>query len=405
MQIGYFVYEYPPRIVGGLGTYAGNICPELARQGHKVSVYTMNDGTLKEQEALEGVNIHRTLSSNTFPVKIPSEIKSWEGVGYDFFRNIAHYNITAMANFLSDKTGDYDLVCIHDWLSGNAGQTIKNLTDLPVVFHLHSTEWGRSFGGGSETVTKFERDTATVADKVITVSFPMKEDLVNHGFDGNKIEVVWNGVYLERYNPDKISLVDKLKLRDTYGIGHSDKLILFVGRLTGVKGVMQLVGAMPEITKRHPDARLIVLGTGELENNVSDLINKLNLNNYVKTRFEFVSEDERILHYAASDIVVLPSLYEPFGIVSLEAMAMEKPVVVGASGISGFRDQIKNGETGIHVDGNKSEDIAWGINTLLDDMDKVTEMGKKGRKRVEEEFTWEKIAKKTIEVYADAARK
>jgi glycogen(starch) synthase len=118
----------------------------------------------------------------------------------------------------------------------------------------------------------------------------------------------------------------------------------------------------------------------------------------------FVPEEERILHYGACDIAVFPSLYEPFGIVSLEAMALEKPVVVGAKGISGFRDQVNPSgpdQTGVHVDGGNSADIAWGINSLLDDMEKARRMGKRGRRRVEKYFTWDKIAECTSRIYED----
>jgi len=127
----------------------------------------------------------------------------------------------------------------------------------------------------------------------------------------------------------------------------------------------------------------------------------------VKPNFVFVPEEERILHYSACDIAVFPSLYEPFGIVSLEVMAMEKPVVVGAKGINRFRDQVipsGHDQTGVHVDGGNSADIAWGINTLLDDMDAAEKMGKRGRIRVGKYFTLDKIAEYTIEVYEDVIR-
>ena len=105
---------------------------------------------------------------------------------------------------------------------------------------------------------------------------------------------------------------------------------------------------------------------------------------------EFVSEDEGILHYGSCDLFVAPSVYEPFGITALEAMTMEKPVVAGVMGISGFRDFVipsGHDQTGIHVDGSNSADIAWGINILLDDMENAREMGKKGRMRVKKYFT------------------
>jgi glycosyltransferase involved in cell wall biosynthesis len=181
-------------------------------------------------------------------------------------------------------------------------------------------------------------------------------------------------------------------------------MILFVGRLITVKGIVNLVKAMQPISEAHPEAKLVVLGSGDLEGTVLNLIKILGIGNNVSVRFEFVPESERIAYYAACDIAVLPSLYEPFGIVSLEAMAMEKPIVVGASGVSGFRDQVipsGKDKTGIHVNGNDACDIAWGVDSLLEDMDEAALMGKRARKLVERHFTWDTVADSTIDVYED----
>jgi glycosyltransferase involved in cell wall biosynthesis len=122
----------------------------------------------------------------------------------------------------------------------------------------------------------------------------------------------------------------------------------------------------------------------------------------VEYRPEFVSEEERILHYAASDLCVFPSIYEPFGIVSLEAMSMGKPVVVGAKGVVGFREQVMPAgpeQNGVHVDGGNPVDIAWGLKEVLTDPQRAKIWGENGRKRVLEYFTWRKAAEQTIDVY------
>jgi len=413
MRIGYFVWEYPPRIVGGLGTYAENICPAMMDLGHEVSLFTMNDGTLKTREILNGIDVNRPMlvdGSNILPLFLTEDLRRW-GMGIKFFNDILVYNMLSATKFVNEfiKKGGYkfDIISAHDWLSAIAGMMIKQETGLPFVFHLHSTEGGRSFDGGSKTVINIEETAANVADRVITVSYPMQEDLIRPCLDADKIRVCWNGVYLEKYDPSGLNREDIQDLREGYGIGPDEKMILFVGRLTAVKGVINLVQAMPTVISRHPDAKLVILGCGELEKTILDLINRFSIADKVKPNFVFVPEEERILHYGACDIAVFPSLYEPFGIVSLEAMALEKPVVVGAKGISGFRDQvIPSGpdQTGVHVDGGNSADIAWGINSLLDDMDAANEMGKRGRRRVEKHFTWQKIAEYTIGIYEDVIR-
>ncbi len=122
----------------------------------------------------------------------------------------------------------------------------------------------------------------------------------------------------------------------------------------------------------------------------------------VKVCFDFIPEEERINHYAACDIAVFPSLYEPFGIVALEAMSMEKPVVVGAAGVSGMREIVVccgEEQCGYHIDPNNPSDIAWGVVSALETAEKRKMLGKNGRKRVLSEFTWNKIAEKTLQLY------
>ena len=124
------------------------------------------------------------------------------------------------------------IVCVHDWLSSIAGIIIKNETKIPVVFHVHSTEWGRSGGGGSEVVSHLERATAQLADRIITVSYAMRDDLVRHGWAESKISVVWNGVDPERYNPQNCKQGAVDGIRQKYGVPRDWNLLLFVGRLT-----------------------------------------------------------------------------------------------------------------------------------------------------------------------------
>jgi glycosyltransferase involved in cell wall biosynthesis len=326
-----------------------------------------------------------------------------------FFVDVFLYNILSavkVIRLIKEKGYKFDIISAHDWLSAIAGVLVKKETGVPLVFHIHSTEWGR-VSNGSPTIKEIEKTAAQIADAIITVSYPMQEDLIRHGFPGEKIKVCWNGVDPEKYDPTKVSKEDVERLREKYGIGSEERMLLFIGRLTGVKGIINLIKAMPMILNKHPEAKLAILGKGELEQTISDLIRILGIEERIKTRFEFVSEQERILHYAASDLCIFPSQYEPFGIVALEAMSMEKPVVVGASGVSGFRDVvIPSGpeQTGIHVNGNNPADIAWGINALLEDMERAKEMGKRGRIRVKQYFTWEKVAERTLSIYQEVIK-
>jgi glycosyltransferase involved in cell wall biosynthesis len=153
-----------------------------------------------------------------------------------------------------------------------------------------------------------------------------------------------------------------------------------------------------------PNTKLIILGVGDLEKNIRNFIDSLNISEKVILRTEFVSEKDRILHYASADSVVLPSLYEPFGIVCTEAMSMAKPIVVGAKGTSGMREQIiadGEGKCGIHINPYDPNDIAWGIKKVLESKEKSKELGINARKRVIEHFSWDVVANRTLEIYEE----
>ena len=408
MRIAFFVWEYPPRLVGGLGTYAEYITREFIELGHDVTVFTINDGSMKTREIMKGVEVHRPMivdASNIFPMFVVDDLRRW-GTHIRFFSDIFVYNVLSAAKFVNllvkAEGHHYDIVCVHDWLSGIAGLIIKNELKIPVVFHVHSTEWGRSGGQGSQVVLHLEDAMAQAADRIITVSYAMRDDLVRHGWPEGKISVVWNGVDPEKYNPDKIDPEEVRRIRENYGIKDDEHMILFIGRLTWVKGVRNLVQAMPYVISEFPNVKLVILGRGEQQRDITEMCKRLGIEDKVVYRFEFVPEHERILHYAAADLCVFPSIYEPFGIVCLEAMAMKKPVVVGARGVVGFREQVASSgpeQNGIHVNGNDPLDIAWGIKEVLKDPARAKVWGENGRKIVYKYFTWEKVAKQTIEIY------
>ena len=408
MRIGFFVWEYPPALVGGLGTYAEYITHEFVDIGHDVSVFTLNRGDLKTREILKGVEIHRPLiadASNVFPFFVIDDLKKW-GTNIKLFNDIFIYNILSATKFINGlikkEKYKFDIVCVHDWLSSISGLVIKNETKIPVVFHVHSTEWGRAGGQGSEVVSHLESAMGESANRIITVSYAMQQDLVRHGWAPAKTSVVWNGVDAERYDPRKYQKDEVMKIRERYAIPPDWNMLLFVGRLTWVKSVRNLLVAMPIVLKEYPNTKLVILGKGEEQTDIEETADRLGIRSNVVYRFDFVPERERILHYAASDVCVFPSIYEPFGIVSLEAMAMEKPVVVGARGVVGFREQVISSGTdqnGVHINGEDPSDIAWGIKEVLRNPDKARNWGENGRKHVLEFFTWRKVTEETLKIY------
>ncbi len=413
MKIAVLVYEYPPKIVGGLGTYAAEITRKFVLLDHDVSVFTMNDdtGSLPTRELWRGIEIHRPADidvSDSLPDVIAEEVKKKWDRGIHFFSKILVYNYLSAAKLVNElvrrEEFDYDVVVAHDWLSVIAGVAIKKELGLPLVFHVHSTEKGRTSGNGSDVVGNIEQRGGQMADLVITVSHAMKDELTELGFPNDKVKVCYNGVDPEKYSPKQVSEEKKTALRQEYGLKENDLMTLFIGRLVWVKGVDKLIMAMPEVLKKVPNAKLVVVGLGDMRDYLEVLVNKLKLQDNVKFRFEFVPEEERITHYAACDVAVFPSRYEPFGIVALEAMSMEKPVVVGATGVSGMREVVVPsgpGQCGFHINPNDHGDIAWGITSALEDYNRKIQFGQNGRKRVLENFSWDAAAQRTIQLYSE----
>jgi len=411
LKIAHFTWEYPPVIYGGLGTFATEITQKQASFGHDITVFSLNEqNKLDTYEKWNGIDVYRpqTLDlTETFRLFASHELRSW-GDNFKFFADVISYNsmsASQLVNLLVRKEGKkFDLVDAHDWLGIIGGMIAKRELNLPLMFHVHSTEVGRSVGRGSHAIKDIEFEGGQTADCVITVSYAMKDELEKLGFPPHKIRVCWNGVDPKKYDPSKIKDKDKLALRHNYGIQDSENMVFFVGRLVTVKGVDSLVKAMPDVIANFPNTKLVVLGIGDMEWQLKNMAKEFGIENNIIFRTEFISEPERILHYAASDCVVLPSIYEPFGIVCTESMSMAKPTVVGATGTNGFREQIiPNGEnqSGYHINPHKPSDIAWGIKQVLEDKKRAEWMGKNARQRVLDTFGWESVAKRTLDIYSE----
>ena len=411
MNIVHFSWEFPPVIFGGLGTFASEITKKQIDLGHDVTVFALNrENQLTVQNKIQNIKTYRpkTLDlTSTFHLFADYELRSW-GNHFKFFADVISYNIasaTILVNDLVQKKGKkFDIIDAHDWLGIPGGIIAKKELQLPLIFHVHSTEIGRSLGRGSHTIKDIEFEGGQEADRVITVSHAMSDELQKFGFPEHKIRVCWNGVDPEKYNPNKVSNNERKTLRSQYNIADTDHMLFFIGRLVTVKGVENLIHAMPQIINEYPDIKLVILGIGDLEQYIKTFIKQHNLQENIILRTEFVSEPERIIHYAAADSVVLPSLYEPFGIVCTEAMAMEKPVIVGARGTNGMREQIiPSGEQqcGYHINPFNPEDIAWGIKQILNSPEKNYQLGKNARQRVYEEFSWEKVTQRTLDIYSE----
>ena len=412
MKIVHFTWEFPPVIYGGLGTFVTELSQKQNSLGNEVTVFTLN--RTNELETYEKwnniIDVYRpkTLDvSSTYLLFAERDFRNW-GEYFKFFADVVSYNTISasqLVNLLVRKEGKkYDIIDAHDWLGIMGGMIAKKELNMPLMFHVHSTEVGRSVGRGSHVIKDIEFEGGQVADCVITVSYAMRDELEKLGFPHDKIRVCWNGVDPDKYDPSKISDFDKKQLRNRYGIQDHENMLFFVGRLVTVKGVDTLVKAMPNVLQDFPNTKLVILGIGDLEWDLKSTAENLGVKDNVIFRTEFVSEPERILHYAASDCVILPSIYEPFGIVCTESMSLAKPTIVGAKGTNGFREQIipdGDNQSGYHINPYDPNDIAWGIKKVLEDKERAAWMGENARQRVLDTFSWDSVTKRTLEIYKE----
>ena len=412
MEIASFLYEFPPYVVGGLGTYAEYITRELIKAGHGVTVFSMQTNKAPTRAVRKGVEIHRPIVENMnlsllLPMFIPEEIRSWPVAGRKYFGDLFLYNLLSaskLVNALVRTEGrEIDVVVSHDWLGSVGGILASRGLGKPLIFHVHSTEKGRA-GDGSKCLERLEMMTGEYADRIITVSYAMRDHLVHLGYDERKIRVVYNGIDGEKYDPAAIPQGETRKVRMKLGINEDEFMILFVGRLTWIKGADVLLRSMPQILSRVPKAKLVIVGVGEQQELLKQEVTRLGLDGQVVLNFEFLPEDEKIRYYAASDLCVFPSKYEPFGIVCTEAMALKKPVIVGAKDVSGFREQVVpsgSNQCGFHINPYDPNDVAEFVVRLLQNESLRLRCGENARKRVLEMFTWSKAADDTVKVYRD----
>lgn len=400
MRIAYFSIEFPPRIFGGLGVYVDEISREMTSLGERVSVFTLGSEELKRHEMMNGVEVFREIPipiRDALEIFLSYDCLSW-GEGLDFLLDLFSLNQLAASRFM--EAGPFDLCVAHDWLGLPGAMAIKRKGN-PVIYHVHGLEVGRSENPNWQLVA-LEKKGAEVADKLITVSNAMKGQLMDLGVAEEKIGVCYHGVDAEFFDPARVDPVRLEALRGKLGYTKDDTIVLFMGRLEPVKGVMQLFSAISRIRAEKHNVKLLVVGKGSLECWAREEAKRLGGITLVT---DFLEAEDKMYHYALADLCVFPSIYEPFGIVALEAAAMGRASVVGAAGTSGLREIVMNPAeerpTGVHVNARDPADIAWGINLALEDRERLKAWGENARARALEKFTWQKAAKRTLEIYKE----
>ncbi len=375
-------WEYPPRVIGGLARVVAALSKEIANLGWEVHVVTA-DHPGEPEHGMDGkVHIHR-VKTQTDPTP---DFVTWA--------HRLNFGLLQYAIQIHRKT-PFDIIHAHDWMVTDAAWVMKTGYGVPFVATVHATESGRNHGIHNDLqryIHQIEWRLTFEAWEVIVNSHSMHDEL-RRLFDipADKVAIVPNGT-----DPDAFDfVVDKAGLRGNFA-SQSEQIILYVGRIVREKGVQVMLDAAPQVLTGCPGAQFLVVGTGYYLDDMKRQAEQMGISHRVKF-LGYVSDDDLKLLYKIADVVCIPSLYEPFGIVALEGMAAGVPVVTSDAG--GLRDFVENGVTGMTTYAGDSGSLAWGLLQVLRDPQLANHLKKIAYEKVKEIYNWKVIAKLTEEVY------
>jgi 1,4-alpha-glucan branching enzyme len=300
------------------------------------------------------------------------------------------------ADLVRSLDGRVDIFHAHDWLVATAGIGLKHVFRRPFFATMHSTEIGRRNGLHSDYERMIHETEAWLtyeAWKVICCS----DYMISHvqwafGLPRDKLVMVPNGVCTEVYSSDEKHEMEGFRNRFALP---QEKIVLFVGRLVFEKGVQVLVNAIPKVLAKT-NAKVIIVGNGYMKDQLANVVHSMGLAH--KVMFTGFIDDKTLRRLQkCADVSVVPSLFEPFGIVALEAMAAESPVVVSDTG--GLSEIVDHEVDGVKVYPDSPDSLAWGITRVLSDGAFAERVRTNALKKVREKYNWDKIAQQTTGIY------
>jgi glycogen(starch) synthase len=383
-------WEYPPLIEGGLARHVRKLAEGLVGQGAEVHVLTRGGEESPAEEELCGVFIHRVREP-----KRPTDLG-------EFVAWVERMNSDMLAAGVELGDGyDFDLVHGHDWLVAMACDHLARRFDAPLVTTIHATEHGRHQGWVDKHPQSYihgvERWITNRADQVIVCSFYMREQVAEI-FDvpRERIAVIWNGIDPEDLQPRAEPELQRLRAQFA---APGEKLVLLIGRLVYEKGFQLALEAMPELIERHPEARFLVAGSGTHEDELRRQAEELVLMKH-GTFLGWMGDDTLHSLYRIADVCVVPSIYEPFGLVALEAMASGCPCIVADTG--GLREVVPHEEAGLRFTASDPASLVDMVERVFRDRDLRERLIAEATEHVRR-FDWTDVAERTTELYGELA--
>ncbi len=384
MKVLMLSWEYPPKSVGGLASHVYDLTSALAEEGVEVHLLTCGGAGIPSFEQVKGVKVYRV-----DPYRVSSP---------DFVTWVAQFNVALLERAipLLMEGNDFHVLHAHDWLVAYAARALKHAGRLPLVVTIHATEYGRNYGLHNDIqrhISDIEWWLTYEAWRVICCSHYMEGE-VKHVFQlpQDKINVIPNGVDAGNFASRSASA-----RREEFA-APDEKIVFYVGRLVREKGVHVLIDAIPEVLSQYPKAKFVIAGRGPCTEQLKQQAALLGVANRVYFT-GYIDDEVRNSLYGWADAAVFPSLYEPFGIVALEAMAARTPVVVSDAG--GFREIVRHGEDGLMAYANDSHSLAQNILAVLHNPDLASRLRENAYRRVLADFNWRIIARRTIDVYRE----
>jgi glycogen synthase len=375
-------WEYPPIVAGGLARHVRKLAEGLVRQDVEVKVLTRGAKDTPAHELVEGVEVHRVPETTT-----PRDLDA-------FLAWVDRMNGDMLAAG-RELIEDVDLVHGHDWLVAEAADALAREAGVPYLTTIHATEFGRHQGWVDKHpqshIHAVEKWMARRADHVITCSHYMRGHVADvYGLDEDRITVIPNGI-----DPDDLQPVGDLDALRARFAAPEERLVLLVGRLVYEKGFQLALDALPGIIKRLGDVRFLVAGSGTHEAQLKAQAHKLGLDEH-GTFLGWIGDD--VLHslYRIADLTVVPSIYEPFGLVALEAMASGCPCIVADTG--GLREVVPNRDVGLRFRAESPRSLAHWISRVLTDEELRDRLVTEASEHVLR-FDWADIARQTAGLY------